>query len=115
MKAKFETIFLKEASDFLADLDEKPRDKIFYNIWKSTQVTDNELFKKLDGEIWEFITLYQKTYYRLFAFWDKENGKKSLVVATNGIIKKNIKAPKNEIERAENLPKKYLNSKQQKK
>jgi uncharacterized protein (TIGR01639 family) len=68
MKAKFETIFLEEANDFLDDLDEKPRDKVLYNIWKSTQATDNELFKKLQGDIWEFRTLYQKTYYRLFAF-----------------------------------------------
>ena len=34
---------------------------------------DKELFKKLDGtEIWEFRTIYNKTYYRLFAFWDKD-------------------------------------------
>ena len=32
---------------------------------------DKELFKKLNDEIWEFRTLYNKTHYRLFAFWDK--------------------------------------------
>lgn len=111
MNNKFAVIFLEEANDFLANLEEKARDKIFYNIWKSTQVTDNELFKKLQGEIWEFRTMYQKNYYRLFAFWDKQNGKKSLVVATNGIVKKTAKTPKNEIDRAEYLRKKYLISK----
>ncbi len=115
MKAKFDTIFLEEASDFLDDLDEKPRDKVLYNIWKSTQVTDNELFKKLQGDIWEFRTLYQKTYYRLFAFWDKENEKQTLVVATHGIIKKTGKTPKTEIEHAKNLRKKYFKNKIEKK
>jgi phage-related protein len=115
MKAKFDTIFLEEANDFLDDLDEKPRDKVLYNIWKSTQVTDNELFKKLQGDIWEFRTLYQKTYYRLFAFWDKENEEQTLVVATHGIIKKTGKTPKTEIEHAENLRKKYFKNKNEKK
>ncbi len=32
MKAKFDTIFLEEANEFLDELDEKPRDKILYNI-----------------------------------------------------------------------------------
>ena len=113
MNAKFNTIFLEEANKFLDNLDEKPRDKIFYNIWKLTKVTDNELFKKLQDEIWEFRTLYQKTYYRLFAFWDKENEEQTLVVATHGIIKKTGKTPKIEIERAENLRKKYFKNKKE--
>lgn len=96
-------------------MDEKPRDKVLYNIWKSTQVTDNELFKKLQDEIWEFRTLYQKTYYRLFAFWDKENEEQTLVVATHGMIKKTGKTPKSEIVHAENLRKKYFKSKKEKK
>ena len=113
MNAKFNTIFLEEANKFLDNLDEKPRDKIFYNIWKLTKVTDNELFKKLQDEIWEFRTKYQKTYYRLFAFWDKENEEQTLVVATHGTIKKTGKTPKIEIERAENLRKKYFKNKKE--
>ena len=43
---------------------------------------NKELFKKLENsEIWEFRTLYNKTAYRLFAFWDKE--KETLVIATH--------------------------------
>ena len=45
-----------------------------------------------NSEIWEFRTLYNKTAYRLFAFWDKD--KETLVIATHGIIKKTQKTPK---------------------
>ena len=68
---KFRVIFLDEAKEFLDGLDEKSRDKIVYNVWKSRSTNNNELFKKLQDEIWEFRTLYNKSYYRLFAFWDK--------------------------------------------
>lgn len=71
MREKFRVEFLEEAADFLENLDEKTRDKIIYNVWKARLTNDNELFKKLSGEIWEFRTLYNKTYYRLLAFWDK--------------------------------------------
>lgn len=66
MEYKFRGEFLEDANEFLDGLDEKPRDKIFYNIWKARSTNDKELFKKLQGEIREFRTLYNKTYYRLF-------------------------------------------------
>jgi len=71
MDYKFRVEFLEEAKEFLDGLDEKSRDKIVYNIWKSRSTNDKELFKKLQDEIWEFRTKYNKAYYRLFAFWDK--------------------------------------------
>ena len=71
MDYKFRVDFLEEAKDFLDHLDEKSRAKIIYNIWKSRSTNDKELFKKLQDEIWEFRTKYNKSYYRLFAFWDK--------------------------------------------
>ncbi|MDX2191259.1 MAG: type II toxin-antitoxin system RelE/ParE family toxin [Bacteroidota bacterium] len=114
MSSNFKVEFLEEAKEFLDNLDEKPREKIYYNIWKSTQVKDNELFKKLEGEIWEFRTRYQNTYYRLFAFWDKSSVTGTVVISTHGIIKKTDKTPKSEIERAEQLRQKYINSKRQK-
>lgn len=43
----FKVKFLKEAKEFLDSLDEKPREKIFYNIWKSKILKDEELLKKI--------------------------------------------------------------------
>ncbi len=105
---KFEVIFLTEVREFLLQLDEKSRDKIIFNIDKSKIKTDNKLFKKLKGEIWEFRTLFRKTHYRIFAFWDKENKQETLVLATHGITKKTGKTPKNEIEKAEKIRLKYF-------
>lgn len=105
---KFEVIFLTGAREFLLGLDEKSREKIIFNIDKAKIKTDGELFKKLKGEIWEFRTLYNKTHYRVFAFWGKENNKETLVLATHGIIKKTGKTPEREIEKAEQLRLKYF-------
>lgn len=105
---RFEVLFLAEAREFLLEIDEKSREKIIFNIDKAKIKTDPELFKKLKGEIWEFRTLYNKTYYRIFAFWDKEIKQETLVLATHGIIKKNDKTPEKEIEKAENIRLRYF-------
>ena len=94
---KFKVIFLTEAREFLLDLDEKSRLKIIFNIDKSKIKNDNELFKKLKGENWEFRT-----------FWDKTEKIESLVLATHGIIKKTGKTPEKEIEKAENIRLRYF-------
>lgn len=54
--------------EFLGGLEEKSREKILYNIWKSRSVNDPKLFKKLSDEIWEFRTLHNKAHIRLMAF-----------------------------------------------
>jgi phage-related protein len=72
---KFTIIFLEEAKEFLKSLSEKARDKIIYNIDKAEQLNDSKLFKKLNGEIWEFRANYQGLQYRLLAFWDKTNNR----------------------------------------
>lgn len=105
---KFEVVFLTEAREFLLAIDGKSRDKVIFNIDKAKIKTDNELFKKLKGEIWEFRTLYNKTHFRLFAFWDKEDNKETLVLTTHGIIKKTDKTPEKEIEKAEKIRMKYF-------
>jgi len=106
----FRLITLKEATDFIDGLPDKAREKVFYNIRKlQAGVRDDELFKKLNDNIWEFRTLWQGTAYRLFAFWDKET--ETLIVATHGISKKTQKTPHKEIEKAEALRKEYFNSK----
>lgn len=111
MKQKFEVILLGEVWDLLDTIDEKSKDKIFYNIDKSKYVSDPELFKKLDDLIWEFRTKYNKIYYRLLAFWDKSGDTETLVVATHGIIKKTDKMPKAEIEKAKAIMKQYFEQK----
>ncbi|MET4082601.1 phage-related protein [Pedobacter sp. UYP30] len=108
---KFRVEFLEDAKEFLDELDEKSREKIVYNIWKARSTNDKELFKKLQDEIWEFRTKYNKTYYRLFAFWDKIDKADTIVISTHGLIKKTDKISKTEIEKAEKLRKKYFNEK----
>lgn len=50
---RFEIIFLTEAREFLQTIDEKSQEKIIFNIDKSKIKQDNNLFKKLEDEIWE--------------------------------------------------------------
>lgn len=109
---KFNVIFLEEAKDFLDKLNEKARDKILYNIWKARITNDKELFKKLQDDIWEFRTLYARTYYRLFAFWDKTEKTDTVVITTHGIIKKTDKTPKTDIEKVKKIQQQYLKEKE---
>lgn len=53
----FEIVFLSEAFEFLKSLNSKHSNKILYNIRKAQQKNDQELFKKLTDDIWEFRTL----------------------------------------------------------
>lgn len=108
---RFRVQFLEEAKQFLDCLDEKTRGKILYNIWKSRSVNDKDLFKKLQDEIWEFRTKYNKAYYRLFAFWDKTDSTHTVVISSHGLVKKTGKIHKNEIEKAEKIRQKYFNDK----
>jgi phage-related protein len=108
MKPKFEIILLEDVWDFLDNVDEKARDKIFYNFDKSRYVIDSSILKKIDDDIWEFRTLSNKIYYRVFAFWDKTGKTDTLVVATHGIIKKTNKIPKAEIEKTKSIMKFYF-------
>ena len=101
--AKLDVIFLTEAREFLVMLDEKTRNKIIFNIDKAKIKNDNELFKKLKGEIWEFRTLFNKKHIRIFAFWDKTDSAATLVLTTHGIIKKTEKTPEKELEKAEKI------------
>ena len=110
-ETKFKLALLVEAQDFLNSLPTAVVDKIYYNIYRVQQGERNaELFTKLDDtEIWEFRTLFNKTKYRLFAFWDTQAD--TLVIATHGIIKKTQKTPKKEIAKAERLRQKYFKQK----
>ena len=106
-----QVILRSEAENFVRLQSLKTQQKIAYNIRKlECGVMDKELFKKLENsEIWELRTLFNGICYRLFAFWDTD--KRTLVVATHGIIKKTSKIPKKEIEKAESIRKEYFNNK----
>lgn len=109
---KFNILLLEEAEQFLGTLADKAREKITTNMRKvAGGVKDNNLFKKLEGadDLWEFRTKFNGTEYRFLAFWDRTTN--SLVVATHGFIKKRWAIPQKEIARAEDLRKKYYESK----
>ena len=108
MGSKFDVVFLEDARKFLLELDDKTRIKILYNIDKAKLLNDPKLFKKLTSEIWEFRTKYNSRQYRLLAFWDKGDNVETLVISTHGFVKKVDKVPSNEIGRAEQLRKAYL-------
>lgn len=109
MEAK--AIYLKDAVSFLESLPEKTQRRIYYNIdLICGGVKDERLFKKLEGtEIWEVRTLYGGNAYRLLSFWDNEED--TLIVASNGFIKKTNKTPRKEIEKAENIKIEYFKNK----
>ena len=107
----FETRFLEEAEKFIAGLDARAIRKLLYNVDLAQQTNDPKLFKKLNKDIWEFRVRYAGIQIRLLAFWDKTDRTKALVFATHGFIKKVDKVPSNEIVRAENIMKRYFETK----
>ncbi|MCF0059280.1 hypothetical protein [Dyadobacter sp. CY356] len=60
MEEKFKVELLPDAVSFLNKLDERAREKVYYNIKKSQFMTNSNLLKKLTGNIWEFRTLYNQ-------------------------------------------------------
>lgn len=109
-KPLFKLITLKEAREFLDALPDKAREKVLYNIRKVRfGVQDKDLFKKLDGEIWEFRTSWYGMEYRLFAFWDNDG--ETLVIATHGFIKKTQTTPQREKDKAKAIRKEWFNNK----
>jgi len=111
MEERFNVEFLNEAVEFLEGIEKKARDKVLYNIYKARVTQDPELFKKLSDDIWEFRTLFNRTHFRLFAFWDKTETIEKLVISTHGIIKKTMKTPSKEIKKAIQIKEKYFNLK----
>jgi phage-related protein len=107
----FQTRFLEEAEKFISQFDSKIVKKVLYNIDLAEQTNDPKLFKKLNGDIWEFRAKYAGLQIRLLAFWDKSGDTETLVMATHGFIKKTDKVPANEIERAVKIRKKYFDNK----
>lgn len=111
MEMKFEVEFLPDAVKFMNNLENKAREKIYYNIRKAQITKDTVLFKKLTPTLWEFRTLYNQTCYRLFAFWHKTEKNKTIIIATHGLIKKTGKTPKPDLEKAERIRQQYFDQK----
>lgn len=111
MPDTIKVVLMDDAVEFIKSQPRKVQEKITYNMRKVAQgVMDNKLFKKLEAsDVWEFRTVFLGNCYRLFAFWDTESG--CLVVATHGIMKKSMKIPAKEIRRAEEIRRKYFESK----
>lgn len=110
-KPAFRLFLLEDAKLFIENLPDSVAEKIRYNLHRVVGGEQNsDLFKKLNKTpIWEFRTLYNKTAYRLFAFWDKSE--EALVIATHGIVKKTQKTPKKDIAKAEAMMKRYFENK----
>jgi len=87
----FKTIFLETADEFIRTLDKKARKKLFQNVRTAEQTNNPKFFKKLNKNIWEFKVRFSNKQIRLLAFWDKRNKDTTLVIATNGFIKKKLK------------------------
>jgi phage-related protein len=107
----FQTRFLEEADEFIAKLPIKAAKKAFYNIDLAEQTNDPKLFKKLQGETWEFRSKYLGNQNRLLAFWDKTDKTETIVLATHGFVKKGQKVPQKEIDKAERIRQQYFQNK----
>jgi phage-related protein len=104
---RFDVKYLPGAIEFLENIETKAAQKLLYNISKSQEINDPRIFKKLkNSTIWEFRAGYSSNEYRLFAFWERQQN--AFVVCTHGITKKTQKTPRKEIEKAEQVRKKYL-------
>jgi phage-related protein len=108
MKERFEVAFLPDAVVFMNQMDDNAREKMYFNIRKVQIKNDIRIFKKLNTNIWEFRCEYQHRSYRLFSFLERSNNKIRMIVATHGMIKKSQKTPTNEIYKAEQIRKIFL-------
>ena len=109
VKKYFITLFLKGGLKFINSLDTQLQKKVLYNIQRAEYTIDEELFKKIRGNIWEFRTNYMKIQIRLLAFWYKQEDGETKVIVTHGFSKKTWQVPDKEIRRAENIRKQYFN------
>lgn len=104
----FKILFLEEARTFLSNTDNKTVKKIIYTLEIAERTKDPKLFKKIHENIWEFRIRYGKQQIRLLAFWDKSNNNDTLVIVSQGFIKKTDKVPTKEIKKAIKLRADYF-------
>ena len=112
LKKPIKVRFLKEAEEYFLKQNDKIQKKFLLAFEKTESGRKGDWFEKLkntDG-IYEFRQSDHQKFYRVFAFWDSED-KETLIVATHGIDKKSNKTPAKEIKKAEQIKKKYLETK----
>jgi phage-related protein len=113
MNKPIQIILLRPAEDFLDSLEPIVRKKFFYSFRKTKERLFGDWFKKMKGtdDIYEFRIVENKKWYRLFAFWDNSNNSQTLIIGSNGYIKKTDKTPQSEIHKAESIKRDYFKNK----
>ena len=100
-------VFGNDFWDFYYAQKQEVQDKIDWVIGlvRSLRMVPEKFFKYLEGTdgLFEIKIKVGSDIYRIFCFFDKGN----LVILLNGFQKKTERTPKNEIEKAERLKKKY--------
>jgi len=107
-------VFETEFWDFYYAQAPEVQDKIDWVIGlvRSLRMVPEKFFKHLEGTdgLFEIRVKLGSDIYRIFCFFDEGN----LIILLNGFQKKTEKTPKNEIEKAERLKKKYYEDKSRK-
>ena len=100
-------VFGTDFWDFYFSQKPEVQDKIDWVIGlvRTIRMVPDKFFKYLQGTdgLFEIKIKVSSDIYRIFCFFDKGN----LIILLNGFQKKTEKTPKNEIEKAERLKKKY--------
>ena len=111
MKVREVIAYENHFENFLLELPKKVQDKIFKIIEaiETLERVPSNYLKSMEGTngLYEARIQLESNIWRAFCFFD--NGK--LVILLNGFQKKTQKTPKNEIEKALGLMKKYYNEK----
>ena len=110
MEKPIEIILLKQAENFIDEIEEPVRKKFFISMRKTKSRIFGDWFKKMNAtnDLFEFRVENKGNFYRLFSFWDSRDGKQTLIVCTHGLVKKTNKTPKSEIEKAEKIKDLYF-------
>ena len=93
--------------DFYLEVNDRVKEKIGYvfRVIKSVEKVSEKFLKHIEGTdgLFEIRIKVSTDLYRIFCFFDHGN----LIILLNGFQKKSVKTPKNEIEKANRLKKKY--------
>ena len=103
---------LKETEAYILEQNEKIQKKFLLAFDKTQAGNKGNWFEKMKGSdgIYEFRQSDHQKFYRVFAFWESEE-KETLIIGTHGIDKKSNKTPPKEIRKAEQIKKKYFETK----